>query len=891
MGLVFRAYYAQMPMRFESKSGTPTKVPYLFATMLRRLLAEHQPAWLAVVFDVAGPTFRDHLFEQYKAQRPPMPDDLAVQLPLVRRLCDAMRLPVVTLQGYEADDLIGALAEQAAGQSLDVLIVTNDKDMLQLVRTSRTGTIRVLRPASGAKEDRLVDEAAVEEILGVAPSKVADVMALMGDAIDNIPGAKGIGEKGARELILQFGSAEAALDRASEVKSKRYREALQNSRDAVLLSKKLATIASDAPISLDLSALARRDPDLDALRSLYIELNFSSLLKDLPAPSPVDLSLSSACPSSPLYAELTSPADLASFLNSLSSTAPVSLWLTLAPDDSESEGFHSRIAAVEISLGLGAARFFLLDSPGSLLAAHSAGSAERFEIFCSWLASSPQPKIVHDPKLVTLLAGPLSNLQHATILYSYLLRPTTSKHDLADVLLRHRSLTLTGASGERAESLHSLASALRAEVEAQGLSNLYASMDLALAPVLARMERHGVRVDPSSLSLLSASLESEIRSCETRIYEIAGQSFNINSPKQLAEILFDKLNLQAPGRRGAGKERSTAAGVLEELALVHPLPGEIIEYREIAKLKSTYADALPRLIHPATGRIHTSLSQTATATGRLSSSNPNLQNIPVRTEQGRQIRAAFVPEPGWVFLSADYSQIELRLLAHFSEDSALLEAFHRGQDIHARTAEEVFDVGPLMQAPEHRRAAKAINFGIVYGQTPFGLARQLGVEQKEAARFIAAYFARYAGVKKWLDAQIAATRRDGFTRTLHGRTRPVPELNAPQPAMRNFAERTAVNTPLQGTAADLIKLAMIEIDRLLAPPVSGSPAAVSPGLSPPPLRARMILQVHDELLFECPPGELGPLSALVKPAMENVCPLRVPLVVDLKSGPNWRDLK
>ncbi len=887
MGLVFRAFYAQMPMRFQSKSGIPTKVPYLFATMLRRLLATHQPDYLAAVFDVSGPTFRDALFEEYKAQRPAMPEDLAIQLPHVRRLCEAMRLPVVTLQGYEADDLIGALAHQAAAESLDVLIVSGDKDMLQLVRTASSGaTIRVLRPASGAKDDRMVDEPAVEEILGVPPEKVPEVMALMGDNIDNIPGAKGIGEKGARELILQFGTAEAALDRAAEVKSKRYREALQNCRDAVLLSKKLATIAYDAPLSLDLHALARRDPDLEALRSLYVELDFTSLLKELSAlapPAPVN-SAATAAAGATAAEEIASPSELSAFLDSLPADEGVAHWLALAADDSESEGFHSRIASVEISPSPGSSRFFRVEAPTGLLdalasPATSAAESRGFEslkVFSSWLASSRQPKILHDPKLFTLLVGPVSNLRHATILYSYLLQPTTAKHALSDSLLRRGGVTLSDAPGECAESLHSLAAALRTEVESQGLLDLYTTMDLPLATVLARMERHGVRLDPASLAALSAALEAEIRTREGRIYELAGQGFNINSPKQLAEILFDKLNLQVPGRRGRGPERSTAAAVLEELAHIHPLPAEIIEYREIAKLKSTYADALPRLMHPSTGRIHTSLSQTATATGRLSSSNPNLQNIPVRTELGRQIRAAFVPEPGWVFLSADYSQIELRLLAHFSEDPALMDAFQRGQDIHARTAEEVFGVGPLIQTAEHRRAAKAINFGIVYGQTPFGLAQQLGVDQKEAARFIAAYFERYAGVRKWLDAQVAATRREGFTRTLHGRTRPIPEMNSSQPALRNFAERTAVNTPLQGTAADLIKLAMIEIDRRLAEHN---------------LRSRMILQVHDELLFECPPEEFEVLCGLVKPAMEQVHALKVPLVVDLKSGPNWRDMK
>jgi DNA polymerase-1 len=476
-------------------------------------------------------------------------------------------------------------------------------------------------------------------------------------------------------------------------------------------------------------------------------------------------------------------------------------------------------------------------------------------------------------------------------LYSYLLRPTTANHSLADAALRYLNTALAGAPGEHADTVGRLAPVLRAEVESRQLLDVYERIDLPLAPVLARMERCGVRVDPEALARMSAVMELEIAAHERRIYELAGVEFNIDSPKQLAEILFDKLNLPLP-RKGRARARSTAADVLEELALVHELPRKIIDYREVAKLKSTYVDALPRLIDPRTGRVHTSLTQTGTATGRLASSNPNLQNIPVRTELGREIRAAFAAEKGCVLLSADYSQIELRILAHFSGDPVLLEAFQRGEDIHARTAQEVFGVGPLMQTPEHRRAAKVINFGIIYGLSPFGLAQQLGIEQKEAAQFIAAYFARYRGVKEWHDRHLAEVRSTQQTRTLFGRTRPIPEINSKQFGMRNFAERAALNTPLQGTAADLIKLAMIEIDRAIGPlshRAIGSSLAT--GHQPLATGARMILQVHDELLFEVPEEQVDALRALVKPAMENVRPLKVPLIVDVKVGPNWRDMK
>jgi len=859
MGYIFRAYHAPME-RLRSPEGLPTKVPYVFANMLRRLVKDWQPDYLAVVFDVAAPTFRDKLFAEYKAQRPPMPEDLSMQLPYVRRLCEAMRLPSLEYEGYEADDVIGALARQAAEKGLEVFIVTSDKDMFQLVG----GPIRIVRPAQGAaKGDVVVDESKVEDLLGVPPEKVPDVMALMGDSIDNIPGAKGIGDKGARELIQRFGSAEAALEHAAEVENKRYREALASQREQVLLSKQLAKIATDLPVPLELDVLRRRDPDIEALRNLYTELGFTSLLRELPAAAPMESEKRD-------YKQLDSPEALREFLAAAPREQEIAVWFSLAPGEREQEGFGSRVAAIELSPQPSVARTAWLDEKEETLAA-----------LRPWLADPKRRKILHDPKLIELLAfaqgeGRVAGIRHATMLYSYLLRPTTAKHDLAEVVLRHLSVNLSGVAGEHADYLQRLAPLLRKEIESRSLVQVYETIDLPLAPVLAAMERHGVRVDPQALEAMSATMEREVRALERQIWELAGGEFNVNSPQQLAEILFDKLNLQPQARRGRAKSRSTAADVLEELALIHELPRKVLEYREVAKLKSTYVDALPKLINPRTGRLHTSFSQTGTATGRLSSSDPNLQNIPVRTELGRQIRAAFVAEPGWTLLSADYSQIELRILAHFSDDPLLVDAFRKGEDIHSRTAQEVFGVGPLAQNAEHRRAAKVINFGIIYGLSPFGLAQQLGIDQKDAARFIAAYFERYRGVKEYLDRSLAEVRKTGFTRTLFGRIRPIPEITSPQANLRNFAERTALNTPLQGTAADLIKVAMIEIARRLE--AEG-------------LRAKMILQVHDELLFEVPLGELERIGALVKPAMEQVYPLKVPLVVDLKAGPNWRDMK
>jgi DNA polymerase I len=870
MGYIFRAFYAPMD-RLQTSSGLPTKVPYLFATMMRRLLQNKdlRPDYVAVVFDAAAPTFRDKIFADYKAQRPPMPEDLAVQIPFVRRYCEAMRMPILEYPGYEADDVIGTLARQAAKKNLDVVIVTSDKDLMQLIG----GRVRALNPA---KNDLLIDEKKVEEIMGVPPEKVADVMALMGDAIDNIPGARdpnekpapgerrkaGIGEVGARQLIQQFGSAEEAIARAGEVKRASYREALEKNAEFVRLSKQLAKIPTDAPVPLSLDALQIKEPDSAALRALYAELGFTSLLKDL-APLADDRTTD--------YAALDSAAALSKFLDSIPPGQIASVWLSLDSEEPEDEGFGTRVLGIEISTKPDAARIAANDPDNKTLAAMK-----------KWLADPKQPKIVHDPKLFQLLtsadsfagANPVAGIRDATMLYSYLLRPTTANHAFAEVVLRHLNRTLSGAPGERADFLLRLAPVLRAEVEKQSLLRVYDEIDLPLAPVLARMEADGVRVDPRRLESISAKAQDEITRLETEIYKLAGFEFKIGSPQQLAEVLFDKLNLQPP-RKSRMKVRSTAAEVLEELALVHDLPEKVLEYRELAKLKSTYADALPRLIHPATGRLHTHFSQTGAATGRLSSSNPNLQNIPVRTELGREIRAAFIASPGHLLLSADYSQIELRILAHLSEDPVLVEAFRRGEDIHSRTAQEVFGVAPFAQTPEHRRVAKVINFGVIYGLSAFGLAQQLGIDTKEAAKFIGAYFERYNGVKKYLDGQIAEVRKTGFTRTLFGRTRPIPEINSPQPSLRSFAERTAMNTPMQGTAADLIKLAMIELDRRLARD----------------FRSRMILQVHDELLFEAHESEIPRLTSLVKEVMEGAHKLRVPLVVDTKAGPNWRDMK
>ena len=861
MAHIYRAFFAPM-VRMNAPSGLPTKVPFLFSNILRRLIKDYEPDYIAIVFDTKAPTFRDKLFEQYKAHRAPMPDELSQQIPYVRKLCQAMNMPILELDGFEADDLIGGLALQASKLKLDVLLVTNDKDMMQLV----CGNVRVLRTGTGgAKSDVLVDEAKVKELLGVTAGQVVDYMALLGDNIDNIPGAKGIGEKGAAELIQKYGTVENALDHAAEVPNKRYREALQQQREQVLMSKQLAKIATEVPIKLELEKLARRTAEVGALASIYRELGFNSLLRELgneavAASAPA----SDGPPQKTDYLQFASVAEFREYLANLPQKQPLAVWLNLETGERESEGFGTRIAAIEVSSKSGEGRSVWMDAQGEALKAlHPV------------LHDPKRPKILHDAKLFQLLAGRTASIQDATAEYSYLLRPTTGNHNFPDVVMRQWNTMLGGGPGERADYLQRLAPVLRQAVKQQELTSVYEDIDLPLTAVLADMERIGIGVDPKALAVMSESMEREVRRLEKEIWEMAGLEFNVNSPTQLGEILFDKLHLQPAVKRGRAKARSTAVEILEELSARHPLPAKVIEYREIAKLKSTYVDALPKLIDPQTKRLHTSFSQTNAATGRLSSSDPNLQNIPIRTELGRQIRAAFVADKGKILISADYSQIELRVMAHFSQDPVLIDAFRNGEDIHARTAQEVFGVGPLGQTAEHRRAAKAINFGIIYGLSAFGLAQQINVPQKEAAQFIAAYFTRYKGVKTYLENVLVETRKTGVAKTLFGRIRPIPEINSPQVQLRNFAERTALNSPLQGTAADLIKLAMIRIDERL---------------TKEKFAAKMILQVHDELLFEAPPDEQKELESLVRKEMEQAHKLAVPLVVEICAGPNWRDL-
>ncbi|HSB16039.1 MAG TPA: DNA polymerase I [Bryobacteraceae bacterium] len=843
-GFIFRAYHARArsgapPMR--TRSGLSTEAVYIFHNMLRKLISAHHPDYIAAIFE-SGPSFREQEFADYKANRAETPPDLLEQIPYVRRLLETMRIPVLEHAGFEADDVIGAIAHQAKAAGVDVVIVSSDKDMMQLV----DDRVSMLNPT---KDDTLYDPAKVEEFMGVAPSQVADLLALKGDAVDNIPGAPGIGEKGAKDLIARFGSVENLLERASEVERKMYRESLLNHRDQVLLSKRLATIDTTVPVEWDLGTFQARPPDDSALREIYKDLEFFSLLKEVGGgdSEPRD------------YRAIETGEELAEYLAAIPPEKPVAVAVQAA-----GEGELS-LSSLGLAGKCGEGRAV----PFSLL-----------EGVRGVLEDEHRPKVAHDAKtvLIELARNGIEarGFTEDVMLYAFLLEADPSGCSLEQLAQRRFDRKLGGSPEERADCALELAGVLGAEVDAQCLRNVYDTIDMPLVSVLTRMERTGIRIDPSALGELSNRMDSEIQRLTAEIHSLAGRPFNINSPQQLGKVLFEDLSLAVPVRYGKGKAPSTAADVLEELAAEHLIAAKVLEYRQLAKLKGTYVDALPALIRPDTGRLHTSFNQVGAATGRLSSSNPNLQNIPIRTELGREIRAAFVPREGWLLVAADYSQIELRLLAHMSRDPVLVEAFRNGEDIHTRTAAEVFGVPPLMVTPDLRRNAKAVNFGIVYGLSAFGLSGQLGIPQSEAQSYIKSYFERYAGVRKFIDDTIAEVRKNGVTRTLFGRRRPIPDIASRNPNARGFAERTAVNTPLQGTAADLIKLAMIRIDRELR----------SRGL-----QTAMLLQVHDELLFETPPSEIDEVSKLVKHEMESVHRLEVPLVVDIGAGSNWRDAK
>ena len=881
MSFIFRAYHAMQRSRpMSTRSGLPTAAIYVFVNMIKKLRQDFHPRYFAAVFDVSGEVFRDERaramkplrkwnsktqsfdevsYEGYKANRAAMPEDLRRQIPYIRRALEALRIPILEAEGFEADDVIGTLAREAADEQHEVFIVSGDKDMMQLV----TPTVKILNPQ---KDNLILDPAKVVEVLGVPPEKVVDVMALRGDPVDNIPGAPGIGDKGSVELIQEFGSVESVLDRAGEVKRKSYRESLEQNRDAVLLSKELVTIDSHVPLPLDLAAMQTQPPDLEACRELFTELEFTSMLRDL---APSESALAVKLIEEPTADQIDSFYVAAcahgfAFALDAAPSAP-------EPEDEEPPQSRTLLDVAEAAEKQSSLKVGVCAEPGIALLLPLTSE------LCTLFQDKTVRKQTHDWKtalhLLTTQGVSLHGAVDDTMLLSYALNPTHSTQSLADVAARHSQPAPTTLPAGAA-TIHALVPALKSEVEKSGVGRAY-EMDLALAPVLFRMEQAGVRIDLAVLDGLSRRFADELSRVSEKIFFLAGRRFNINSPKQLGEVLFTDLKLPAPAARGKSKSVSTAQDVLEYLAEKHEVPRLVLEYRHLSKLKSTYIDALP-LLADANSRVHTTFQEAATATGRLSSINPNLQNIPTRTELGREIRAAFTAAQGTQLLSADYSQIELRLLAHFSDDRLLMRAYQNNEDIHTLTASEVFGVPAAGMDKQTRNRAKAVNFGIVYGISPFGLAAQLGIPQSEARDYIDRYFARYTGVKAFIDQTLEATRKTGSVRTLFGRLRPIPDIESRNPNQRGFAERTAINTPLQGTAADLIKLAMIALDRKLAERK---------------LKTRMVLQVHDELLFEVPLEEKDEVAALVRTEMEGVIKLNVPLVADLAFGPNWRDMK
>jgi DNA polymerase-1 len=880
MSFIFRAYHAMQRSRpMSTRSGLPTAAIYVFVNMIKKLRQDFEPRYFAAVFDMSGEVFRDERaramkplrkwnsktqsfdevsYEGYKANRAAMPEDLRRQIPYIRRALQALHIPILEAEGFEADDVIGTLAREAAERQHEVFIVSGDKDMMQLV----TPAVKILNPQ---KDNLILDPAKVTETLGVPPEKVVDVMALRGDAVDNVPGAPGIGDKGSVDLILEFGSVDAVLERAAEVKRKSYRESLEQNRDSVLLSKELVTIDCHVPLVLDLKAMETQAPDLEACRELFTELEFTSMLKDLSPSATAPAIETVEEPSEEQAARFYAAAREHGFAFALDAKAPAPI------GEEEPPRSYSLLDAAEAADEQASFNVGLCADPATALQLPLTVELRAL------LEDAAVAKQTHDWKsalhLLTAQGVALRGAVEDAMLLSYALNPTHATQSLADVAARHgQSAPSTLAAG--AADLRALVPALKIEAEKAGVARIYKEFDLPLAPVLFRMEQAGIRIDIDALKGLSERFAVELDRVGEHIFELAGRRFNINSPKQLGEVLFTHLSLPSPASRGKGKAVSTAQDVLEQLAEKHEVPKLVLEFRHLSKLKSNYIDALP-LLADSDSRVHTTFNAAAVATGRLSSVNPNLQNIPIRTELGREIRAAFIAAPGTRLLSADYSQIELRLLAHFSGDPLLVRAYQNNEDIHTLTASEVFGVPAEAMDKQTRNRAKAVNFGIVYGISPFGLAAQLGIPQQQARAYIDRYFARYAGVHAFIEKTLEETRKTGSVRTLFGRMRPIPDIESRNPNQRGFAERTAINTPLQGTAADLIKLAMIAIDGKL----------IERGL-----KTRMVLQVHDELLFEVPMDETSEVEELVRAEMEGAVTLSVPLVADLAFGANWRDL-
>lgn len=884
---MYRAYFAFIRNRLVNSRGEETSATFGFVNTILKLVREHAPDYLAIVFDTGRPTFRHELYPEYKATRQKMPDEMRVQIPRIREAVGALGLPLVEAEGFEADDVIGTLATKAAAGGFEVFMVTGDKDFMQLVRPG----VSVFDPM----KDIVYHAEEVREKFGVPPERIVDYLALTGDASDNVPGVPKVGDKTARELLGQFGSLDGILARCGEIPRPAIRACVDENRDKALLSRKLVTIETGVPVAADFEAFRFGGFPVERAIAFFREMEFPSLIDAVSGPGAARETVETVT-------DIVTPETRDDTLRTLAGAAEIALDLRTDSEDA------MRAEIIGLSLAAGDAVFYfpLRHTTGETSLAFDSTAAGNLDPsavtpeLAAILGGKSVRVIVHDAKFsrIVLARHGFGEIPFGfdTMLAAYVLDPGGRGYDietLADVHLRRHlpceadltgrgrektpfsALGITGAarfSGARAETVAALAAQFTPRLADEGLMPLYTGLEMPLTGVLAGMEMHGVMLDTGMLAEMGAELADGMAALEERIAETAGERFNVNSPKQLAVILFEKLMLRPPRKGKTGY--STDSDVLTKLAEKHPLPALILEYRQLAKLKSTYVDALPQMINPETGRVHTSFNQAVTSTGRLSSSNPNLQNIPIRTDLGRKIRGAFIAEPGYLLLSADYSQIELRIMAHISQDREFLDAFHHGEDIHTRTAALVFGIFPEMLTPDHRRLAKVINFGVMYGMGAHSLSEQLGITHAEAKRYIDHYFATHPGIQAYMEKTVREAAETGYVTTLLGRRRYIPEIHSANHNIAEFAKRTAINTPIQGSAADLIKKAMLDLSRRL-------------GVEFPD--ARMILQVHDELVLEVREGEAEPVTALVREVMESAMTLDVPLVVDIGRGRHWLD--
>ncbi len=871
----YRAFYAIKGLT--NSKGFPTNAIYGFINMLLKILREKKPDYIGVVFDTPAPTVRHKMYVEYKAHRPKMPEELQVQIPYIKGIISAFNIHMLQMEGYEADDIIATIAKRAEAENeeIDVYIVTSDKDINQIV-SRRIKTYDTMK-------DKVTEEKDVIERFKVEPARLPEIMALTGDKADNIPGVPGIGEKTAVGLIKEFGTLDGLMQNYSKIKRTELRELVSKHMEDIKLSLALTKIDTEVPVSVSMPELKLKEPDWTRLLRFFKDFEFGSLLKLIPAGEAF----------TETDVTVLKEEDLAEFINTIKQQPEIIL-------DTETTSIYpvqSELVGMSFSINTDSAYYLPLTH--SYLGVTRQAPKEEALAGLKIILENPEIKktghnIKYDLIVLKNEKIDLKGIAFDTMIASYLLNPNKSNHNLEDLTmsylgykkLSYNDITEKGkknfrevpiedaarySGGDAAATLR-LKNLLAPEIEKEGLSELFYGIELPLIEVLADMETAGIKIDAALMNDFSKELERDITGIEKRIFFLAGAEFNINSPKQLQEILFEKLGLRTRKKTKTGF--STDVDVLEELALEHELPQEVLEHRSLSKLKGTYVDALPVIVNPATGRVHTTFNQTIAATGRLSSSNPNLQNIPVRKEWGRRIRTAFIAEEGQLILSSDYSQIELRILAHLSQDEGMMEVFKNDGDIHMRTACELFGIAPDGVTPEMRRRAKVVNFGIVYGMSPFGLSRELGIRPDEATVYIDTYFARHGGVKKYLEAKISEAEETGSVKTIFKRKRQIPEIRSANKNTRQLGERYAINTPVQGSAADIIKLAMINIWKRL---------------KKEGLKTKMLLQVHDELLFEVPAEEKDRAQALVKEEMENAVSLDVPVKVDIGIGKNWAE--